>query len=409
MARRGLEPGERGEVTYAVNPKGGQIAKVLICDAVDGVRRRVTASGPTKGAALRALEDVLKRRTGPAGRGELTGESRVWELLTIWSEQLDRRPLADGTRLDYRGAAALVCAELRPAPDPARVKHVSRSKRDRDALPGIGEFRIRQVTPKRLSELLDAVVDRHGVVRAKWVGVVMTAAFDIAVRYGAAPHNVARLVPPVRKAPTPDVRALSADELPALLADLRGDLKAVAADLPRAIELLYLTGLRTGELFALRWEDLDLGEAPTVTVSGTVVRHGGLRRQDHPKTRTSRRRVRISQSTAAWLMERQVNSGTEWVMPSSAGSMRDPGNFRRAWRDFTGRRPEWEWVKPGTMRKTTATVIRDRLTINEASHQLGHSGIRVTEASYAERVRMGPDVADLLGELLTGPAEQKSE
>lgn len=59
-------------------------------------------------------------------------------------------------------------------------------------------------------------------------------------------------------------------------------------ELHEIADFLIHTGLRPGELFALRWDDVDMkATPPTVFVNATVIRTstGGVRIQDHPKSR----------------------------------------------------------------------------------------------------------------------------
>lgn len=411
MARPALEPGETGSLSSTRSKTtAGWRSEVRVRD-LDGEIRRVSASGPTRGSSEKALRTKLARRSVPtAGRAELTAETSVADLLRYWDTGLDRQKLAESSRWYYRRSARIIAPELR---DPEQVakgaKHRSKAARNLVPLPGIGALRLRQVTVQRLGELLEAIEERHGATEAKRCRVVIKAAFQIGVRFGAMPHNLAILTDAVR-VEIPEPVALAPEEVRALLVDLRADEKAVKADLPDVIELLAVTGLRTGELLGLRWQDVDLGATePTLTVSGTVVMTGGLHWQPEPKSRTSVRTVRLPAKVAADLMGRLVDSGSEWVVPSSTGTLRNPHNLRRAWRSFTDRHQRWASVTPKTLRKSCATWIRDDLGIEAASAQLGHSGVQVTERHYAERARRGPDVAALLGGILTGETASPAE
>ncbi len=78
------------------------------------------------------------------------------------------------------------------------------------------------------------------------------------------------------------------------------------------LEALYVlaihTGLRQGELLALKWEDLDL-EAGTLRVRRTLTRTKGTYSLGEPKTKKSRRTVRLTTGAVAALrghLERQL-------------------------------------------------------------------------------------------------------
>jgi integrase len=78
------------------------------------------------------------------------------------------------------------------------------------------------------------------------------------------------------------------------------------------LEALYVlavtTGLRQGELLVLKWEDVDL-EAVTLQVRWTLATAKGGTQLTGPKTKGSRRTVRLAQSTVNALrsrLERQL-------------------------------------------------------------------------------------------------------
>ncbi len=97
--------------------------------------------------------------------------------------------------------------------------------------------------------------------------VILHKALKQAVRWGLAPRNVADDVdaPKVHKE---EVHPLTNEQARKLLDTAQGD----------RLEALYVvavqSGLRQGELLALRWEDVDL-EARTLQVRRTLTRNGG--------------------------------------------------------------------------------------------------------------------------------------
>jgi integrase len=107
-----------------------------------------------------------------------------------------------------------------------------------------------------------------------------------AVKWHLIPRNVADVVTPPRPVPK-EMVALSADETSRLLAAARGD----------RLEALYIlavnTGLRQGELLALRWQDVDTENA-VVSVRRTLTRSGGRVVFGDPKTKKSRRSIRLT-------------------------------------------------------------------------------------------------------------------
>jgi integrase len=129
-------------------------------------------------------------------------------------------------------------------------------------------------------ERLDAGVSRR---RVQYVHVTPHKALKDAVKWRLVPYNVADAVTPPRHA-NPEITPLTAEQVKMLLVESRGD----------RLEALYIvafsTGIGIGEMFGLRWSDVDL-EAGTLQVRRTVAADGTV---NLPKTASSRRTVRLS-------------------------------------------------------------------------------------------------------------------
>src|SRR5215216_2712802 len=89
---------------------------------------------------------------------------------------------------------------------------------------------------------------------------------------------------------------LSADETRKLLEAARRD----------KLEALYVlaihTGMRQGELLALRWQDVDL-ETATISVRRTLTKNGGRLLLGEPKTKKSRRTIQLTEAAVRVLRE----------------------------------------------------------------------------------------------------------
>ncbi|MFH5877834.1 tyrosine-type recombinase/integrase [Arthrobacter sp. NA-172] len=100
------------------------------------------------------------------------------------------------------------------------------------------------------------------------------------------------------------------------------------------------------------------------------------------------------------LFRRQVQQleANMWdvVVPSSIGTIRDPGDFRKQWRtarDELG----FKWVTPHTFRKSVGTLLlANSIGLASASAQLGHSSEQITSRHYVHRTHEAPDMTGLL-------------
>jgi integrase len=97
-------------------------------------------------------------------------------------------------------------------------------------------------------------------------------------------------------------------EISALLSELREPFLSL-------IVLASVTGLRRGELFGLKWEDVDFNEAE-ITVVGSIVDQV----EGPPKTLASRRPIPMSQELASslenWKKQTSFASPRDWVFDS---------------------------------------------------------------------------------------------
>ncbi len=170
-----------------------------------------------------------------------------------------------------------------------------------------------------------------------------------------------------------------------------------AGDRLSALYVLAIhTGLRQGELLALRWEDIDL-EAGALRVRRTLTRTKGTYSTGEPKTKKSRRTVRLTTGAVAALrghLERQLEEidhlGSLYrtgglVFANESGGIVNPSNLRN--RSFAKllRRAD---LPPDTrfhdLRHTCATLLLSR-NVNPkiVSEMLGHATIAITLDTYS--------------------------
>ena len=163
--------------------------------------------------------------------------------------------------------------------------------------------------------------------------------------------------PKVKGAP-----ALGVHQVRALLTAISESELCSQKDLRDPVIVLAATGVRRSELLALRWEDVDLN-GRILTIGGSVVRLNGqgLVRQDTTKS-GAERSVPLPQFAVDALHRRKGEvprpNTAGVIFPSSAGTLRDPDNFGKQWREVRESLglPD---VSPHSFRKTVATFIDD--------------------------------------------------
>jgi len=326
-----------------------------------------------------ALRDAIEERR-PPGTGAITSATTLGDLLNRYI-----------TRCREDG-------ELAPKSVDTYEATIGAVK------PRMADIRVGEANPGLLDDILRGIRRDHGATRERHTKVALNSVFTDAVLAGAVTANPVRELGTRRKRKA-DKRvkgapALAADQLQALLKGVEESEVCASKDLRDPVIVLAGTGMRHGELLALRPEDIDL-DAGRVSVAGSVVRikGQGLVRQDWTKGGDVRS-VKLPQFAVDALrrrMESRQGPNTAGVIfPSSTGTLRDPDNFGKQWaqvRDDLGL-PD---VTSHSFRKTVATLLDDAgLSARIAADQLGHSRPSMTQDVYMGRGLEHPEVAAAL-------------
>ncbi len=248
MARKKERGNGDGDVWPRKNKEGKIIGYRGAYFGPDGKRRYV--SGKTKEDARNKKRQAM----ADADRG------LVFDAGTLTLEEYLKRWLNDSVR----GSVKPITHD---SYEMLITKHV---------ILAMGNVKISKLTPAHLQGFYRAKLDEGLSPRTvQYLHVVLHRALKQALRWGLVPRNVAEAVDPP-KVPKKDVTPLSPDQAQRLLEAARGD----------RLEALYVlavhTGMRQGELLALKWEDVDL-ENGILRVRGT-------------KTARSRRTVKLSET-----------------------------------------------------------------------------------------------------------------
>jgi integrase len=150
-------------------------------------------------------------------------------------------------------------------------------------VPALGRSRLKTLTPDHVRGLyrdrLDSGLSPRSVLH---IHRTLSKALKQATNDGLIPRNAAASVKPPQPR-SEEMQPLSRDQVRAFLDTVMGD----------RMEALYVlavtTGLRQGELLALKWEDVDLeGEYPTLQVRRSLSETRGRRSFEAPKSGSGR-------------------------------------------------------------------------------------------------------------------------
>lgn len=179
-------------------------------------------------------------------------------------------------------------------------------------LPYFGDWRLCDITKLDIQQFV-AEKFRQGrawqTVRNAWI--VLSTILDSAVEYGYLTINPARGVKFPPQAPRREPKILTPEEFTRLLTHLREPFKTM-------VTLAALTGLRIGELTALRWRAADL-KAGTLRIEESVY-EGEIQ---SPKSKKGTRVIPIG-PWARWLLESHRRRSTrlnpeDFIFPNRRG------------------------------------------------------------------------------------------
>jgi integrase len=342
----------------------------------DGQRRRMMRTGKTRTAARNNLTAAIRARIGVSDDDELlTPDTTLRVLSGQWYAEKSAEGVKQGTLRTYRVSL------------------------DSHIIPEVGEVRLFEATVPRIDRYLKALIRSSGPGTATTARVVLKGMFGLAVRHGAMKAN------PVAGTAAVTVkrgRPVAPDKAQVVgirsrfhewdnMLDGRG--KPRTTLLSDACDFLMGTGIRTGELLALKWEDVDLlGCMVTIRRTVAIGENGKAFVQDLPKTGDSERTLLLPNPVVQMLTRRARFS--EFVFPSSTGTFWHPANFRARWREALKGTP-FEGITPRAFRKLVATTLQRALGSRAAGDQLGHASERTTEAHYIMPTRLGPVTAVL--------------
>ncbi len=355
MARRG-----RGEGTIRRRADGRWEAQIVL-----GSEHRRSIYGKTRLEVTRKL--AAAQRDYEQGLPVVDQRQTVEQFLSSWLETR-RAELAEGTWRRYEQ-----CARL----------HIN---------PQVGRTKLAQLTPQAVQQLY-AMVLAHGrcSTTARHVHAVLHRALESAVRLGLVTRNVADMVDAPRKRRVA-IHPLTREQARQLLATAANDRLAAV------FVVALATGMRIGEMLALRWRDVDLARGSlsvTATLAWSTGKPTGKPVWAEPKTQRSRRRIALSAPVVEALRQHRTRqqverlaAGPAWqeygsVFCDEVGIPLNDGHVRRRhWRLLKA--AGLPRVRFHDLRHTCATLLlSQRINPKVVSEMLGHSTVSITLDIYS--------------------------
>jgi integrase len=344
-ARRG-----RGEGSIFQRSDGRWCASVSAGFNGTGKRRRRDVYGATKKEVQDKLKELSAGSIGDAGAMTMAA------LLTRWLDAKDAK-VQPTTHLRYKTIV------------------------DKHLLPRIGKWKVATVAPVHIEQLY-AEMGKAGVSprNRQLSGVVLTNAFNYAVRLKLVPYNPAREIEKPRSQ-RKELRTWTAEQASAFLT-------ATEFDRLHALYVLALaTGMRQGELFALEWSDIDF-EGGYLSVRRSLEDIGGTLRVKETKTGKGRRvdlppfaLDALHAHRKAMLAEGHRTAVV--FVDADGGYLRRPNLMRRSFLPAM-KKAEVPEIRFHDLRHSAATLLLAAgENVKVVSERLGHATTKITLDVYA--------------------------
>jgi integrase len=235
---------------------------------------------------------------------------------------------------------------------------------------------------------------------------VVSTMLKHAVQWGVVARNVTTMVDAPR-VKAREVEILSPEQIQSALASLRSpELKTIAA-------VALGTGLRRGELLALRWQDVELdGAVIRVEQAVEQTTRGGIVIKE-PKTRHGRRAVSLAPTTVAvlrehWTVQQQMRLALGlgkapvdgYVFANWDGAIRSPHWLTQAWRKAM-KRAGLKATFHSLRHTHASTLITRGLDVLTISRRLGHGSAVITLGVYGHLFKPDDRAAAIMEAALT--------
>ena len=276
--------------------------------------------------------------------------------------------------------------------------------------PYIGGIRVPDLSPRHIRQWFGQMQeDGLSAKSIQNVYRLLHCAYEYAIENDIIDKNPCKPKPPtVKKKP---MDAYTEEEIKDILA------KAKDTDVYLMLIILFNTGLRRGEIAALRWSDIDLDKKTMFIRRNRVIANGKVYEKD-PKSESGKREIPLADALVQVLKEArdkdieafdEDRASTGYVIHLPDGTPYKPDSISQKWDRFA-KSNGIRYLSLHDIRHTVASqLIHKNVNCKAVQAIMGHADIKVTLDTYAHPYKEDEKAAvDALSDVtFTGTAEVK--
>jgi integrase len=291
---------------------------------------------------------------------------------------------------------------------------------EKHVLPYLGARKLRDLTATEVDRWLATLATSLSTRTLQGVRACLNRAVRRAMARDKVKRNVVELTEVPTGLPGRPSKAMTAQQADDVIT------KTASDRMHPYIVVSLLTGARTEELRALRWEHVHLEGRSDITppVPPFVEVWRSVRAGGDTKTMKSRRTIALPDLCVRALLTQRAQQDAErsaageqwyetgWVFTTRLGTAMDAANvrrdLRRALARIPGLNPE-EWT-PRELRHSFVSLLSDAgVPIEDVSRLVGHSSTSVTELVYRHQIRpVIQSGATIMDRLFGSPAHRRA-
>ena len=339
--------------------------------------------------------------------GKTQNECKEWIRKTL--NQIDVGMNFQSTKIEINEFMAEWLASVESNVRPTTLAQYQQITRDY-IIPAFDKIKIRDLRPDQIQKLYNLKLQNGlGERSVKTIHAVLHTALNHALKLGIIERNPAS----VAKPPRPNQKEMKFYDETQVQKFL-----ITAKELNERYLTLYnlaiTTGMRQGELLALKWDDIDW-QRRTLKIQRQLKRKkGGGFRFSPPKSKAGKRTINLGQNTIRILRDHQnmlvaekYEAGEKWdnqglIFPNTLGKPSQPTKILKRFNNISelAGLPK---IRFHDLRHTAAALmLNNNVPVIVVSQRLGHSQPSITLDVYGHLIpSMQKQVADLMDQITT--------